>query len=408
MALATAFAPAERAPQQEVLRQHEKLAALPFVREFLDALPDMSLVLNAERQIVLANRAFAAFLDGKGAAEPPGRSCGEATAGLAADVLGRRPGEAIGCLRSRLTEAGCGTTPFCRTCGAVNAILNSTKLHTLDVQECRMIRGEAGSKETALDLRVWSRPIDVQGEVFTVFSVVDISNEKRREALERIFFHDVLNTAGGVKGLADLIVEAGVSGSGILEVAGMLAESADQLLEEINAQRMLSAAESGELQVDAQPTHSLELLHQMIRHFHSYCASKGKAIGVEASAEPFDLVSDPVLLRRVLTNLVKNALEAAETGGTVTLGCHAEGDSVCLTVHNAAVIPPEVQPQIFSRSFSTKGSGRGLGTYSIRLISERYLHGHVSFVSNAAEGTRFTVRFPRVIPSSGAGKTATG
>ena len=263
-----------------------------------------------------------------------------------------------------------------------------------------MIRCEDGVNETALDLRVWARPIEVHGEVFTVFSLVDISNEKRREALERIFFHDVINTAGGVKGLADLIVQAGLPETGVMEVAGMIAESADQLLEEINAQRTLSAAESGELQVSAQETHSLELLNQMTRHFRSYGIAKGKAIEVERTAEPCDIVSDPVLLRRVLTNLVKNALEAVDAGGTVSLGSHTDGDSVCFTVHNAAVMPPEVQSQVFARSFSTKGSGRGLGTYSIKLISERYLGGHVSFVSNAEEGTRFTVRFPRVIPFS--------
>jgi signal transduction histidine kinase len=105
-------------------------------------------------------------------------------------------------------------------------------------------------------------------------------------------------------------------------------------------------------------------------------------------------------LRRVLINLVKNALEAVEDGATVKLGAYSDRDSVYLTVHDAAVIPPDVQLNIFSRSFSTKGSGRGLGTYSIKLISEKYLNGQVSFVSNAEAGTRFTVRYPRIIQSS--------
>jgi signal transduction histidine kinase len=57
-------------------------------------------------------------------------------------------------------------------------------------------------------------------------------------------------------------------------------------------------------------------------------------------------------------------------------------------------MPRHVQQQLFQRSFSTKGGGRGLGTYSIKLLSERYLKGDVSFVSSQAEGTTFTVRFP--------------
>jgi sensor histidine kinase regulating citrate/malate metabolism len=56
---------------------------------------------------------------------------------------------------------------------------------------------------------------------------------------------------------------------------------------------------------------------------------------------------------------------------------------------------------MYTRSFSTKGSGHGLGTYSIKLITEKYLQGRVSFVSNREEGTRFTVQYPEEIRSSG-------
>jgi signal transduction histidine kinase len=279
----------------------------------------------------------------------------------------------------------------------VISILNSQKLRTLDIQECRMICGEEGTDETALDLRVWSRPIEVNGEYFTVFSVVDISNEKRRKVLERIFFHDVLNTAGGVKGLADLLIQSELSEMEIKDISCMISESADQLIEEISAQRTLSAAESGDLKVATQELHSLELLCRIIRQFHSYNIAKGKVLEVDPAAEHFSFVSDPVLLRRVLINLVKNALEAIGEGGQVTLGACSDGDSVWFAVHDAAVMPPEIQLQVFSRSFSTKGSGRGLGTYSIKLISEKYLHGQVSFVSNEKAGTLFTIRYPRVL-----------
>ena len=54
----------------------------------------------------------------------------------------------------------------------------------------------------------------------------------------------------------------------------------------------------------------------------------------------------------------------------------------------------EVQLQVFQRSFSTKGTDRGLGTYSMKLLSERYLHGSVSFTSTPEEGTIFRARYP--------------
>ena len=56
--------------------------------------------------------------------------------------------------------------------------------------------------------------------------------------------------------------------------------------------------------------------------------------------------------------------------------------------------PREVQLQVFQRSFSTKGENRGLGTYSIRLLTERYLKGQVSFTSSPETGTIFTAAYP--------------
>jgi signal transduction histidine kinase len=61
---------------------------------------------------------------------------------------------------------------------------------------------------------------------------------------------------------------------------------------------------------------------------------------------------------------------------------------------------PEVQARIFQRSFSTKAQrGRGLGTYSMKLLGERYLGGAVSFVSAAGTGTVFSVTLPSRPPA---------
>ncbi|MGE4489119.1 MAG: sensor histidine kinase, partial [Kiritimatiellales bacterium] len=328
MAMETAFAPAERAPDSEIERQYLKLSELPFVRDFLDAVPNMSVVLNAQRQIVFANRTFAEFLGVGDSWELLGKNQCEALNCIYCDFLGKRPGEAAGCIRSQLTDGGCGTTVFCKACGAVISITNSQKLHTLDIQECRMLCGTREEDVTALDLRVWSRPIEVNGETFTVFSVLDISNEKRRKVLERIFFHDVLNTAGGVKGLADLLVQTGASETEVRDIASMLSESADHLIEEINAQRMLSAAESGDLEVAVSDIHSLELFCRILRQFHSGSHALGKTLEVDARAEHVEFRSDPVLLRRVLINMVKNALEAVPEGDVVKVSCYAEDDHI--------------------------------------------------------------------------------
>lgn len=401
MALATEFAPAERMSAEEVEQQCRTVAGLPFVADFLDAVPNMALVLNACRQIVFGNRAFCDFVGAETVSELIGGRQGEVLECIHAEYLGKRPGEAVGCIRSDLTAGGCGTTLFCRTCGAVRSIINSRQLNALDIQECRMICGE---ERQPLDLRVWSRPLEISGHRFTVFSVMDISDEKRRKALERIFFHDVLNTAGGVKGLADLLADSGMPEAEIRDVASMISESADQLIEEICAQRMLTAAENGELQVTVHPVETLDILFRVIRQFHSFSWAKNKRLLVDEAAEHVSLETDPVLLRRVLVNLTKNALEASEEGETVTLSSFEKDGRIGFTIHNRAVMSEDVQLQVFARSFSTKGSGRGLGTYSIKLITERYLQGEVQFVSNEKQGTLFTAVYPKQIDTAPAGQ----
>jgi sensor histidine kinase regulating citrate/malate metabolism len=91
--------------------------------------------------------------------------------------------------------------------------------------------------------------------------------------------------------------------------------------------------------------------------------------------------------------MVKNALEASRSGEPVIIGCSAADGGVEFSVHNSGAVPRDVRDRIFTRSVSTKGAGRGLGTYSIHVLS-RYLKGKASFTSSEEEGTTFRVWFP--------------
>lgn len=180
----TEFAPAERLPVEEVRECHRRLLASPLVQPLLESFPGPALVLNGNRQAVLVNRKLARLV---------GRPIEE--------LIGMRPGEILGCIRAAEDDAGCGTTRFCRYCGAVRGILASQAARAEAVEECRILVGQGGA-EAALDLRVWATPIEME-EPYTVFAVQDISDEKRRAVLERMFFHDILNLVSGLSGLVE-------------------------------------------------------------------------------------------------------------------------------------------------------------------------------------------------------------
>jgi signal transduction histidine kinase len=374
--LPTAFAPAERASSEEMERQSRLFTGEVLLRLFADSVPVILVALNQQRQIVFANQRLFDFL-GPQAAED--------------QVHGRRPGEVLGCSHAFDTEGGCGTTEFCSTCGAIGAILSSQQGQGA-VQECRIAR--QGNLE-ALDLRAWATPATVGGEEFTIFAVVDISHEKRREALERVFLHDLLNVAGGLQGYSELLTEA--DPDECEELSNIIHRLSRELIQEIQAQKALTAAESGDLVIHPERVDAVELLQEAVDVYSNHAVGKDRHLRMDDVTKDAVLVSDRALLRRVMANLVKNALEASEAGQTVTLGCAERETEIEFWVHNVGFMPRPVQLQIFQRSFSTKGTGRGLGTYSVKLLTEGYLKGNVSFSTSPDSGTTFRVRYPLVL-----------
>lgn len=374
----TEFAPAERVPIEIIERQAASVGGIPLASKLLNSVFNFVLILNAQRQIIFANDNFLDLT-----AEKDYRR-----------VLGLRPGEAIGCVHSHEHEGGCGTAEFCAECGAVNAVLPALAGRA-EIRECRLTR-YIGCGQEALDLLVAATPFEYGGERFCIVAVADISQQKRRQALERAFFHDLINSAGGLEGLMQcLCSEAPAQLRPELELA---ASGFRGMLEQVYAQRDLAAAEQAELTVSPGPLNSKELLRQVADAYRHHPVASERSLCLDPNAAELEFTSDQVLLRRVLGNLLKNALEAAPSGGTVVLGCDASGQEVRLWVRNPGFMPRNVQLQLFSRSFTTKGKGRGLGTYGAKLLTERYLRGAITFTSSPEDGTAFFVSLPTELP----------
>jgi signal transduction histidine kinase len=368
------FLPVERAGEAALREQAALFAPDTPQRELLDLVPNGLVVLNPERQIVYANEAFCAE-----AGEP------------AAALLGRRIGEALACVYSDVGEDGCGTSEFCASCGAARAQRRALGGEAA-LDECR-IRRDAGGEEAALELRVWGRPLVVAGTRFMIFALADVSHEKRRYLLERIFFHDIANTAGFIQGAVEMLaLRANGGEDGQAELfTRRLQHAAERLLDEIEGQRLLQAAEHNRLELAAAAYSSLALLQEQVHFYAAHPVAARRILRLDAGSDDVTVVLDAAVLGRVLGNMIKNALEACAPGETATAGCRADGGAVQFWVHNPGMIAPAVQHQIFQRTFSTRGPDRGLGTYSMKLLGEGYLGGRVSFTSSEEGGTVFEI-----------------
>jgi signal transduction histidine kinase len=352
-------------------------AALPVFDQLLEFIA----VLDDDRRIVYANPAF---LRAAGASQ-------------LRDVLAQRFGNAVRCAHAAATAGGCGSTGFCGVCGGLRA-QQSALAGQVSQEECRIV----STSGVALDFRIRANPWPTGDQRFILVSAIDTSAEQRRRLLERLFFHDLRNTAGGVVGFSEYLAqeEAAAADSAHRALAETIARLSRQLLDEIDSQACLTAAEFGELTAHPQPCDPGVLLTLLRDLYARHDVAEGRQIAIVSTSQFPTIHTDGVLLSRVVGNLLKNALEATRPGGAVRLSAVPYAEGVELRVHNPGVIPPEAQLQIFQRSFSTKGAGRGLGTYGARLIGERVLGGKLSFTSNPTDGTEFALRLPRTIPSA--------
>jgi len=367
------FASPERSSDSDLERHGEFFSETFIARHLLDAVPDLLAIVNQYRQIVYANESLLALTGYK----------------HLDDLKGRRPGDALNCIHSEKTEGGCGNGEHCRTCGTLLALLAGLSGRR-EERECRVTRLHQGRRES-LDLKVRAVPLEFGRDRFTLFSLSDISDRKRRVALERIFFHDVLNVVGSIKGFSEFYRE--MDQSDPREIVDLIHRAAGQAIDEIQAQRTLLAAEDGDMQVTLEPVRSIEILNHLVAIYRHHEVAKGRTLRLDETSDDAVLNTDRILLGRILGNMMKNALEATASGGTVTVGCRRGGRRLEFWVHNAGVIPREVQMQIFQRSFSTKGPGRGLGTYGMALLSD-YLEGEIAFSSDEEKGTVFKAFFP--------------
>lgn len=374
----TFFAPAKRKSNTSVEEEHAFLASINNLTIILEALPFIVIVLNEERQLVHSNSMLLKML------------------GLPDihTILSKRPGEIINCVHANEGPGGCGTSEHCTVCGAVQAVLESQATKMRASREAR-ITTDVDGQIIAMDLLVVASPVLLSGRHFTVVSMADISPEKRKSHLERIFFHDIMNTSQIIEGYASLLKDSISSHES--EIAQIICDATNHLVDEIKIQRELLSAESGELRVTLQQVYPHDMMHIVLTHFAESAANKGCYLDETDHCKKVIVTTDKTLLIRSLTNLVKNAIESSKEGETVHLNSWYEDEKVFFSVQNRSVMNDEVQLQIFSRSFSTKGSGRGWGTYSVKLLVEEYLQGKVSFISKEDIGTIFTIELPLVI-----------
>jgi signal transduction histidine kinase len=317
--------------------------------------------------------------------------------GAISDPKGCFVEELFGCTDGSgdLYKPRCGTREQCAWCGLYQVVREAFEKNDRVEKEVALTVREEGLFRY-YDIRAVAAPFHLGGEGLFILSLEDITDRRRRILMEKLFYHDVLNTVSSLTMNISLMQES-VDSEEVRKFAESLERITDHLTDEIQRQRLISLAESGRLEIEKAIINLPEFLGEILKSFDQLREKKGRQLVLETEdpkTPGMVIVTDKTLLRRVVFNLVKNALEAVTEGDSVTVTCHRSQDNAVISVCNPGVMLPEVKSRVFHQFFSTKGQSRGLGTYSVKLLTENYLKGKVSFSSDEAKGTVFTIELP--------------
>jgi len=118
-------------------------------------------------------------------------------------------------------------------------------------------------------------------------------------------------------------------------------------------------------------------------------------VSVRVTREARRVMADSAYVKRIMGNLVTNAVQAMPNGGKLLINAYKEADNAVITVKDTGIgIPDEAKPKLFTPLFTTKSKGQGFGLAVVKRLTEA-LNGTVTLESQEGKGTKFTIKLPQ-------------
>jgi heavy metal sensor kinase len=254
---------------------------------------------------------------------------------------------------------------------------------------------------------------DELGELATIFNDLldrlDQSFERQRRFIADAS-HELRTPLAILRGEAEVAIsQQGRKAEDYLESLGILYEETSRLIKIVEDLFTLTRADSGQYPLLEEDVYLEEVVADCAHSVRTLAGEKNIELSVDASAECL-VHGDEALLRRMILNLLDNAIKYSAEGSRVNIGCRTTASSCEVYVTDTGVgIARELHSRIFERFFradptrsrSGREGGAGLGL-SIALWIAQVHKGRLELVRSDETGSHFAVYLPApvVAPAS--------
>ena len=237
------------------------------------------------------------------------------------------------------------------------------------------------------------------GVLNQLLSRLDRSFENMREFMADAS-HELRTPLSIIRGEADVALSQDRDSTAYKEALAIIQDEARRLSRLVDDLLALARADAGQRPLQIGEFYLNDLVDECCRAAQVLAAQKGLTLAL-ASSPDISFRGDQDLLRRMILNLLDNAVKYTPAGGTISVALIADAARVKIVVADTGIgVPAEAAAQIFERFYRVRKArtradgGSGLGLAIARWAAEAH-HGSIALASQPRQGSTFTVTLPR-------------
>lgn len=292
----------------------------------------------------------------------------------------------------------------------VSSYFKNPKSRSMGSGKCLMGLKKDGSE---LPIEIGLNPIHLDGELFTLASVIDVSERRKIEGLKNEFVstvsHELRTPLTSIRGSLGLVV-GGAAGElpdkakNLLQIA---TSNCERLVRLINDILDIEKIESGKMDFQFTNKNIAVLIHDTILASEGFAKQYDVIIKEgEGLSKAYDTFIDRDRITQVITNLISNAVKFSPKKSSVLVDIAQREKDVLITVKDSGPgIPDEFKSKIFSKfsqadsSDTRQKGGTGLGLNICKAIVEKH-GGEIGYETTLGQGTTFFFSLPNSVKAA--------